>query len=247
MQSTLICHGSDGRFEPAEPGIYVRDLGIGDATGGEYSLSVIRIEPEGARVEQLHRHDEGFSLAYVLKGWLDVEFQEIGVQHLGPGAVVPAFNAPTHRELDAGEGLELLLLVTQRNLLDHDREKIVVQQESEVSYQIGERGDFLCRDFGLRDLTGGRMAARAIQAVPGARRVGEWHCHAFDFQFVYVAEGWLEAEFEDVGKVRIEKGAVASQRPRVPHVALDHSDDLLLIEVVSPAEYRTEAVPAPTP
>ncbi len=63
-------------------------------------------------MEELHRHDEGFSLAYVLKGWLDVEFEQIGVQHLGLGTVVPAFNGPVHRELTCGDGLELLLLVT---------------------------------------------------------------------------------------------------------------------------------------
>ena len=96
---TYVRHANEGAFEPVEPGIFVRDLGIGDLTAGELTAQVVRIEPEGAYVENLHRHDEGFSLAYVLKGWLDVEFEEIGVQHLGPGTVIPAFNGPMHREL----------------------------------------------------------------------------------------------------------------------------------------------------
>ena len=92
MQRTFIRHATEGTFQSVAPGIFVRDLGIGDINGGEYAAQVIRLEPEGARVEHLHRHDEGFSLAYVLHGWLDVEFEQIGVHHLEPGAVIPAFN-----------------------------------------------------------------------------------------------------------------------------------------------------------
>jgi hypothetical protein len=44
------------------PGIFVRDLGLGESNGGEYTVQVV--QPEGARVEHLHRHEEGFSLAY---------------------------------------------------------------------------------------------------------------------------------------------------------------------------------------
>jgi len=96
--------GTEGAFQPATPGIFVRDLGVGDLTGGELTAQVVRIEPEGAYVEELHRHDEGFSLAYVLQGWLDVEFEEIGIQHLGLGTVIPAFNGPRHHELACGDG-----------------------------------------------------------------------------------------------------------------------------------------------
>src|SRR5262249_51199661 len=91
---TYVRHANEGEFQLATPGTFVRDLGVGDLTGGELTAQVVRIEPEGAYIEELHRHDEGFSLAYVLKGWLDVEFEEIGVQHLGPGTVIPAYNGP---------------------------------------------------------------------------------------------------------------------------------------------------------
>jgi quercetin dioxygenase-like cupin family protein len=107
MLHTYVRHASEGEFQLATPGTFVRDLGVGDLTGGELTAQVVRIEPEGAYIEELHRHDEGFSLAYVLKGWLDVEFEEIGVQHLGPGTVIPAYNGPRHHELACGDGFEL--------------------------------------------------------------------------------------------------------------------------------------------
>ena len=77
----------------------MRDLGIGALTNGELTAQIVRLTPEGAHVADLHQHDEGFSLTYILNGWLDVELQEIGVQHFRRGAVVPAFNGSVHREL----------------------------------------------------------------------------------------------------------------------------------------------------
>src|SRR5690242_1313389 len=64
MPRTHVSHASEGAFQQVAPGISVRDLGIGDVTAGEFTAQVIRIEPEGAHVEALHQHEEGFSLAY---------------------------------------------------------------------------------------------------------------------------------------------------------------------------------------
>ena len=245
MSRTHVSHANEGALQPIAPGIFVRDLGIGDVTGGEFTAQVIRIEPEGAHVEALHRHEEGFSLAYVLKGWLDVEFEELGVRRLGPGTVIPAFNGPTHRELDCGGGLELLLLVTQKRMSGDDRQRIVVQQERDAEYKPGLRDYFLYRDFGLKELTGGRMVAHAIKVLPGKHPHGQWHTHDLQFQFVYVAEGWVEFDYEDIGRVRLEKGSAVYQPPRVRHAEVAHSDDVLILEVVTPGEFETKAVDAP--
>ena len=67
MERTYVRHANESTFQPVEPGIFVRDLGVGALTNGELTAQVVRIDPEGAYVEKLHRHDEGFSLAYVLK------------------------------------------------------------------------------------------------------------------------------------------------------------------------------------
>src|SRR5436190_3612503 len=85
MLHTYVRHANEGEFQLATPGTFVRDLGVGDITDGELAAQVVRIEREGAYIEELHRHDDGFSLAYVLKGWLDGIRGDRG-QHLGPGA-----------------------------------------------------------------------------------------------------------------------------------------------------------------
>jgi len=239
MTRPYVRYANEGAFQPVLPGTFVRDLGIGDISGGEITAQVVRIEPEGAHVEKLHRHDEGFSLAYVLEGWLDVEFEEIGVQHLGPRTVIPAFNGPMHRELACGDGFELLLLVTRKSMSGDDRQRIVVQQERAADYEtrLGDRR--LYRDFGLKELTGGRMAAHAIKGLRGMRPHGGWHAHDLDFQLVYVADGWMEVEYEDIGAVRLEKGSMVYQPPMIRHAEVAHSEDLVVVEVVTPAEFET--------
>jgi quercetin dioxygenase-like cupin family protein len=234
MQHTYVRHANEGEFQPVEPGIFVRDLGIGDITGGELTAQVVRIEPEGAYVENMHRHDEGFSLAYVLSGWLDVEFEEIGIQHLGPGTVIPAFNGPMHHELRSGDGFELLLLVTQKSMSADDRQRIVVQQERDAEYKAGLGDDFLYRDVGLKELTGGRMVARAIKVLPGKHPHGQWHTDNLHFQLVYVADGWVEFEYEDIGTVRLEKGSMAYQPPMIRRAEVAHSNDVVILEVLTP-------------
>ncbi|HSD09831.1 MAG TPA: hypothetical protein VLF14_02535 [Candidatus Binatia bacterium] len=234
MPRTYVRHANEGEFQPVSPGNFVRDLGIGELTGGELTALVVRIDPEGAYVENLHRHDEGFSLAYVLKGWLDVEFQQIGVQHLGPRTVIPAYNGPMHHELACGDGFELLLLVTRKSMSGDDREHIVVEQERDAEYGPGPTDSFLVRDFGLKEPTGGRMVAHAIKARPGGHPNGQWRTHDDRFRFVYVADGWVELEYEDIGTVRLEKGAMAYQPPMIRRTELAHSDDMVLVEVVTP-------------
>ena len=234
MPTTYVRHAGEGEFQRVAPGTFVRDLGVGDITGGELTAQVVRIEPEGAYIEELHRHDEGFSLAYVLKGWLDVEFEEIGLQHLGQGTVIPTFNGPRHHELACGDGFELLLLVTRKSMSGDDRQRIVVQQERDTPYKAGLNDYSLFRDFGLKELTGGRMVARAIKVLPGKRPHRRWHAQNPDFRFVYVADGWVEFEYEDIGTVRLEKDSMVYQPPMIGHAEVAHGDDMVIVEVVTP-------------
>ena len=230
MNRTYVRHAGDGEFQPVAPGISVRDLGIGELTGGELTAQVVRIEPEGAYVEKLHRHDEGFSLAYVLKGWLDVEFEQIGVQHLGVGTVIPAYNGPMHRELASGDGFELLLFVTRKSVSGDDRQRIVVQQERDAPYQAGA-DHRLYRDFGLRPMTQGRMTGRAIKSTPGKRGNAPMLAHDGEERFVYVVGGWVELAYDDLGTVRLEKGALVYEPATARRADVAHGDDLLLVEV----------------
>lgn len=121
----------------------------------------------------------------------------------------------------------------------------VVRHAGEASFDAGLRAFFAYRDLGVADATSGGFGARVIRAVPGQHPVPEWHTHALGFQLVYVLRGWVEFEYEDIGRVRMEPGTSAYQPPGVRHREVGHSDDLELLEVTSPAEFRTETVDEP--
>lgn len=233
MLRTLVRHADEEGFKLEAPGIFVRDLGIGDLTGGELTAQVVRIEPEGAYVEKMHRHDEGFSLAYVLNGWLDVNFEELGLQRLGRGCVVPAFNGPMHREVASGDGFELLLFVTRKSMSADERQRIIVQQERDAVYKAGPGDGLLYRDFKLARFTGGRFVAHAIKRIPEGQPGRRREIRDSNLRIIYVADGWLQSEFEGLGTVRMRKGSIACQPPAILRSDIAYGDGLTMVEAIT--------------
>ena len=111
----------------------------------------------------------------------------------------------------------------------------------------GLRAFFEYRDLGIRDATQGRFGAHVIRARPGSDAAPQWHRHSLEFQMVYVTRGWVEFEYEGVGKVRLEPGSCVHQPPGIRHRELAHSDDMELIEITLPADFGTTALEKPVP
>jgi quercetin dioxygenase-like cupin family protein len=120
-----------------------------------------------------------------------------------------------------------------------------VHHAKDDRFEIGLRPYFAYRDLGVDKATGGAFGAHVIRAVPGTHATGQWHTHALGFQFVYVLNGWVEFEYEDIGFVRLEKGSTAYQPPMVRHREVRHSDDVELLEIVMPGEFPTTVVDGP--
>ncbi|MGE0861151.1 MAG: hypothetical protein AB7I01_17490 [Gammaproteobacteria bacterium] len=234
MSTTFLRAAEAERYVTVAPGIHVLDLGLGQVTGEAWTLQRVHLEPAGARVEALHRHDEGFSLAYVLSGWLDVEFEEIGPQHLAPRTVVPAFNGPVHRERDCGDHLELLLLVTQRPMRDDDAQHIVVQQAAEAPTRGGATGGVVLRDFDLEGLSGGRLSGYEARAVGEAGVPVECVVAAERIEVLYVVAGWVDVELPD-GRHLLESGAVACMPAGTQWVEWGRSPDAVTVHLRLPA------------
>ena len=109
----------------------------------------------------------------------------------------------------------------------------------------GLRSFFEYRDLGIQDATKGAYAAHVIRAVPGAKSPGAWHSQDLDFQMVYVTKGWVVFEYEDQGEHILRAGSCVLQPPGIRHRELRHSDDMELIEIVSPAQFDTHDAEAP--
>lgn len=122
--------------------------------------------------------------------------------------------------------------------------KFSVSHQKGSKFQAdGLRAFFEYRDLGIKEATGGMAVAHVIRARPGGEFVARTHWHETEFQLVYVLKGWIKFDYEGEGEVLLEAGSCAYQPPGIRHRELGHSDDLELLEVVMPANFKTVELP----
>lgn len=112
-------------------------------------------------------------------------------------------------------------------------------------FEGGLRAFFEYRDLGINTATEGAYTAHVIRAVPGRHAEAQWHTHTLDFQMVYILKGWVIFEYEGQGEVTLRPGSAVLQPPGIRHREVAHSDDLELIEITSPASFKTEPADPP--
>jgi quercetin dioxygenase-like cupin family protein len=115
-----------------------------------------------------------------------------------------------------------------------------VSHAADAVWDDGLRGFFSYRDLGVADATAGRVGAHVIRARGASAEPGERHSHTLEFQLVYVLRGWVEFDYEGVGRVRLEAGSSVVQPPGIRHAELAHSEDVEMLEITLPSRFRTE-------
>jgi len=103
----------------------------------------------------------------------------------------------------------------------------------------GLRNYFEYRDLGVKRATRGKVVTQLIRARPGKAPEGDWHYHDCRLQFVFVVRGWVKMDYEGTGEVLMKAGSCFYQPPRIRHRELAHSKNLEMVEVVSPANFKT--------
>src|SRR5438270_14067383 len=84
-----VSHARDARFERGLRSFFeYRDLGIKSSTDGRVEAHVIRAVPGASSAGHPHLHRTTFQLVYVLKGWIEFEYEGHGVVRLEPGSSV---------------------------------------------------------------------------------------------------------------------------------------------------------------
>ncbi len=106
-------------------------------------------------------------------------------------------------------------------------------------FKGGLRAFFEYRDLGIARATDGKVLAHVIRARSGHLAKPERHHHRLRFQMVYVLKGWVEFDYEGVGRVRLRKGSCVYQPPGIRHTELGHSRDMELLEITMPADFPT--------
>lgn len=108
----VVSHADGARFERGLRSFFeYRDLGIKKATGGRVEAHVIRAAAGTDFSGQAHIHKTAFQLVYVLKGWIEFEYEGQGIVRLEAGSCVHQPPEIRHREVGHSADIEMLEIV----------------------------------------------------------------------------------------------------------------------------------------
>ena len=89
--------------------IKYQDLGLQTATRGDLRAEVMHIDNTGAsRPTGWHYHTADVQFLHVIKGWLRMEFPDLGVVRLEEGDSITIPGGTVHQELEASSPVEIL-------------------------------------------------------------------------------------------------------------------------------------------
>lgn len=115
----------------------------------------------------------------------------------------------------------------------------IQKAEDQPFVHDGLRPYFEYRDLGIKDSTNGLAVMHVIRAREGTQATGQWHQHDVQLQVVYVLKGWAIFEYEGHGQHKLVAGSCVHQEPGIRHREIAHSEDLELLEIVLPADFKT--------
>ncbi len=122
------------------------------------------------------------------------------------------------------------------------KQRIAISHHREEDFKAdGLRTYAQYRDLGIAAATHGLAQAHVIRLIGPCNpaEVSKLHFHDVEFQMVYVLKGWIKTYLEGQGETMMKEGSAWTQPPRIKHLVLDYSDDVELLEVILPAEFKT--------
>jgi mannose-6-phosphate isomerase-like protein (cupin superfamily) len=122
------------------------------------------------------------------------------------------------------------------------KQQVAVSHHREEDFRRdGLRAYAHYRDLGIADASNGLARAHVIRLIGpcNPEEVSKLHFHDIDFQMVYVLKGWVKTYMEGHGETLMKEGSAWTQPPRIRHMILDYSDDVELLEVILPADFKT--------
>jgi quercetin dioxygenase-like cupin family protein len=103
-------HARDAKFKSGglRSCFEYRDLGIADATGGRAMAHVIRAKKGDSAGFGWHKHNLDFQMYYVLKGWIEFDYEGVGTVRSEAGSCVHQPPGIPHAEVAHSDDLELI-------------------------------------------------------------------------------------------------------------------------------------------
>jgi hypothetical protein len=127
------------------------------------------------------------------------------------------------------------------------RQRIAISHHREEDFKAdGLRAYAKYRDLGIADASHGLARAHVIRLIGPCNpaEVSKLHFHDVEFQMVYVLKGWVKTYMEGQGETLMKQGSAWTQPPRIRHLIMDYSDDVELLEVILPADFKTKELTA---
>ena len=122
------------------------------------------------------------------------------------------------------------------------KQRIAISHHREEDFKAdGLRAYAQYRDLGIAEASHGLAQAHVIRLIGPCNpaEVSKLHFHDVEFQMVYVLKGWIKTYMEGQGETLMKEGSAWTQPPRIKHLIMDYSDDVELLEVILPAEFKT--------
>jgi mannose-6-phosphate isomerase-like protein (cupin superfamily) len=122
------------------------------------------------------------------------------------------------------------------------KQRIAISHHRDEDFKAdGLRAYAQYRDLGIADASHGLARAHVIRLIGpcNPEEVSKLHFHDVEFQMVYVLKGWVKTYMEGQGETLMKEGSCWTQPPRLRHLIMDYSDDVELLEVILPAEFKT--------
>jgi hypothetical protein len=122
------------------------------------------------------------------------------------------------------------------------KQRIAISHHREEDFKAdGLRAYAHYRDLGFAAASSGLAQAHVIRLIGPCNpaEVSKLHFHDVEFQMVYVLKGWVKTYLEGQGETLMKEGSAWTQPPRIKHLILDYADDVELLEVILPAEFKT--------
>jgi mannose-6-phosphate isomerase-like protein (cupin superfamily) len=122
------------------------------------------------------------------------------------------------------------------------KQRIAISHHRDEDFKAdGLRAYAKYRDLGFADASHGLAQAHVIRLIGpcNPEEVSKLHFHDVEFQMVYVLKGWIKTYMEGQGETLMKQGSAWTQPPRIRHLIMDYSDDVELLEVILPAEFKT--------
>lgn len=109
MSKTIVTHAKDASYDRGLRAFFeYRHLGIPQATEGKFGAHVIRVVPDTHSEPKWHLHELDFQFVYILKGWVEFEYEDAGFVRLEAGSSVLQPPRIKHREIRHSDDIEIL-------------------------------------------------------------------------------------------------------------------------------------------